>query len=215
MPDYDSDFDINAVLTENSFSERRVHIWGEIDSTLALGIIEQLNYHYNKNPIQPITILIHSPGGETDSAMSIVDEMETVKESGVELITVAVGMAYSAGAIILSMGTKGCRFAKPNASIMLHPCSYSLSYDYASYQQKLSEFLKRNTDDLNKKVGEACGYTDKTYHKFLKDIDKGLWMTAQEAVDYGVIDAVLNKPLCTLGGNKTNAIKKTSHKRRL
>lgn len=210
-PEYPSDFDIDAILTENSFSERRVHLWGEVDSALALGIIEQLNYHHCRNKTSPIILVIHSPGGDTDAAMSIVDEMETVKNSGVELITVAVGMAYSAGAMILAMGTKGSRFAKPNASIMLHPCSYSLSYDYASYQQKLSEFLKRNTDELNRKVGEACGYTEKSYNKFLKDIDKGLWMTAEQAVNYGVVDAVLTKPLYTLGGN-VNAVKKRSNK---
>lgn len=211
MPNYSSDFDIDAVLTENSFSQRRIHLWGEIDSALALGIIEQFNYHHHKDNKKPIILVIHSPGGDTDAAMSIVDEMETIKDSGVQLITVAVGMAYSAGAMILAMGTKGCRFAKPNASIMLHPCSYSLSYDYASYQQRLSEFLKKNTDELNKKVGEACGYTEKNYNKFLKDIDKGLWMTAEEAVNYGVVDAILIKPLYTLGGN-TNAVKKRSNK---
>jgi ATP-dependent Clp protease, protease subunit len=180
-------------------ASRHIYIWGDIEDELAFDVTRSLLLLANSNK-KPITILIHSRGGDLDSATAIIDEMKAINKSGIIVRTLAEGLALSAGAAILSQGTKGYRLARPNSSIMLHPCSIYLDDDYEGNQRSHLNFLCKKSKLLNKDIAKACGFKIKDYNKFLNDIDKGLWMTAEEAVKYGIIDGVYDK-LLEFGGD--------------
>ncbi len=165
-------------------------LWGAVDDVLTRETVENLQYLYNKSH-EPITMWIHSPGGDLDGQAAIIDEMSVIKEKGIVLTTVVLGMAYSAAACILVMATPGRRFARPNSTIMFHPCAYCLDFDYSSQQQKVTEFLNKQTEHYMKLAADAIGMGGKKYKKFKDDVDKGLWLTSQEALAYGVIDKIL------------------------
>lgn len=196
--DSDGDFDFNNVLNKHAVESRRIFFWHELEDADALSIVSQLHYLRSQNK-QPIQIVINSPGGSVDAMYSILDEMKSLQEDGVIVSTLTSGVAYSAAAVILAMGSKGYRYARPNANIMLHPMSYGLGHDYSDYQEKLTAFYKKVNLKMNKTLMEALGIKgEKQYKKFLLDMDKGLWLTAEEAKTRGVIDEVWSKPLGAL-----------------
>lgn len=180
-------------LSEEAFNRRQVYIWKEIDNELAASVIQQLSFLSELSP-DPIFLLINSGGGDMDAQAAIIDEMVAVQQQQIEVFTFACGIAYSAAAAILAMGTKGRRFVRPNSAIMLHPASLHLEYDYEGNQRILMNFLTKRCDLMNKMIAQACGMSEK-YDKFLSDIDKGLWLSAEEAVKYGVVDGIWNAPL--------------------
>jgi ATP-dependent Clp protease protease subunit len=120
--------------------------------------------------------------------------MMAAQQEKIQVCTLACGVAYSAAAGILAMGTKKWRGARPDSAIMLHPASLSLEHDYESNQRALMGFLSKRCEMINRMTATACGMIKK-YKKFLSDIDKGLWLSAEEAVKYGVIDTVWCGPL--------------------
>ncbi len=203
-------FDIESVLYENAFNSRRIYLVGELTSEVTTGILEQL-YIHAEDMAKPVYLMIHSPGGDMDVMDAIIDEMAVLQEAGLTISTVAVGMAYSAAADILAMGSKGFRHARRNANIMLHPSSYGMSHDYSGFQERLTDFIKMKNHLINEMVAVAVG-KDKT--SFEKDIDKGLWLTASQAVDYGIVDSVLTSPV-GVKGDKDKDKEKTNQQRRI
>jgi ATP-dependent Clp protease protease subunit len=184
---------MTEALTRRALKLRQIYLWGEIEDEMTYGFIHQMSYLITRSK-EPIFIFIHSEGGCRECELAIVDEMEAAKKVGFESWTVVVGMAFSAAAGVLMHGTQGCRFARPNSAIMLHPCSFELSHDYEHNQRAVMEFLDKRCLSSNKRLAEACGMAD-NYDKFIKDIDKGLWLNAQEAVKYGVVDDIWTGPL--------------------
>lgn len=187
-------------LRERALNYRQVFVWGDIEDDLTYEVLHELSY-LGSISNDPIIMCIHSPGGDLDCACAIIDEMKSLQSEGTKICTIAAGMAHSAAAIMLTMGSKKFRFARPNSSIMLHPCSVSLSEDYEGNQALLMDFLKKKVDNTNRLVAEACGMR-RRYKKFLQDIDKGLWLDAKSAVDYGVVDGIWTKPLPIGGSNE-------------
>lgn len=185
-------------LYENSIKNRCLFVWGEIEDKLAYDVLQAMNFFASVDHT-PIYLIIHSGGGNTESESVIVDEMIALK-SKMKIYTIAVGMAYSAASTILTLGTKGCRYARPNASIMLHPASISIEEDYESHQKNMLDFFIKKSDRTNLLVAEACGM-QKKYSKFQQDIDKGLWLSPEEAIKYGAIDHIWTAPL-PIGGTK-------------
>ena len=165
---------------------RRLFLFDEIDSESAFYVVTSLKYLTDIN-LSPIYIYINSPGGETPAQDSIIDEMQGCIERGVDLHTIVQGEAVSAAADILAMGKPGFRFATPNSSIMLHPLSYEVNTDYADQQEKMAAFFKQKNEIYAKNLSKVCR---KTIKKLTEDIDKGLWLTAQAAIKYGVIDGL-------------------------
>lgn len=184
-------------LEKSAFKRRQVWLWGDIDDESTYFIIQQLNYLCCGNS-NPIYILINSKGGDMDCECLLIDEIEALKRDGICVNTIALGTAYSAAASVLAMGTKGCRFANPNSSIMLHPCSIELDRDYEGNQKLLMEAFYKKTEKVSLLISRACGITN--YEKFSKDIDKGLWLNAEEAIQYGVVDYICRAPLSEIGG---------------
>lgn len=179
-------------LAEEALKNRRIYLWGEVNDEVGVSVIDQMYLHFYKNPSLPIHLLINSEGGLMTSCEAIIDEMECLKRSGVIISTICMGMAYSAAAIILALGTKGHRFARKNCSIMLHPVSFGLENDYIDQQKKMSTFLNKKISAFNRHIADYLG---KDYKKYAKEIKDGLWLNADEAEKYGVIDAVSNAPL--------------------
>jgi len=191
----DGDFDFNNVLNKHSVSKRRVFFWNELEDHDSLSIVSQLHY-LSEQSKEPIQILINSPGGSVDAMYAILDEMKAIQDSGVIVSTIACGVAYSAAAFILALGSPGYRYARPNANVMMHPMSYGLGADYSDYQEKLTAFYKKINFKMHKTLMDALGIKgEKQYKKFLNDIDKGLWLTAEEALERKVIDSIWTKPI--------------------
>lgn len=180
-------------LHRRALKLRQVYIWGEFDDDLSYQALQEIEYLVGISS-EPIYLVINSPGGALDAELTVVDEILAVQKVGVEVWTIATGVAHSAAATVLALGTKGCRMVRPHSSVMLHPCSISLSRDYEGNQRALMDFINRQSIAVNKMVAKACGMGRK-YKKFLNDIDKGLWLDAQQAIDYGVADGIWTGPL--------------------
>jgi ATP-dependent Clp protease, protease subunit len=184
---------VNQLIERFTLRNREIYIWGEIDDGYTSYIVSRINFLVSKSK-EPIYIYIHSRGGDVDGECAIIDEMIAAQNSGVVINTIVLGMAYSAASSILALGTKGFRFARPSSSIMLHPCSYSLGEDYAGNQKELTKYLERKIQYTNKLIAKACGVEDPNgYKAFLRKIDKGLWLTSEEATKFGIVDKVVTE----------------------
>lgn len=201
-----SDFNFTSILNKFAAENRNIYLWGDVEEESAISVISQLHYFASQNK-DPIQLIIHSSGGEVDAQLSIIDEMIAVQNSGITVSTIVTGKAYSAAALILIMGSIGYRYARPNASIMLHPVSYGLSADYAEYQEKMSIFIKHKNKVVNEMIGKQVGLkTEKQIKQLVSDMDKGLWLTPEDALNRRMIDNILDITLPNIKG-KNNAIK--------
>lgn len=177
------------LIAKRNSETRRLYVWGEITEDTAGGFIEKMDILLSRSS-DPVWVLIHSLGGSVSAAFTMLDEIDAARDKGIIVKTCALGLAYSAGAFLLSMGTPGYRYVRPSSSVMLHPVSYSLGMDYAEMQERASAFHKHESERMNRRLAEACKKGGKKYPKFLKDVDKGLWLNAEEAVSYGVADEI-------------------------
>jgi ATP-dependent Clp protease, protease subunit len=176
-------------LDKHALYNNRIYLFGDIDILSAHNVVRRIDYLRDKS-VNDVYIVIHSNGGDLDGELAITDSMMMLRENKINVHTTVSGMAYSAAATILAMGTPGCRSARPNASIMLHPCSYALDSDYQGNQERISEFIKKKNQHMMQRIATACKISAKRYKKFLADVDKGLWLSAEEAKNYGVIDFI-------------------------
>lgn len=208
-----SDFNFTGILNKSAVEKRNIYLWGDVGEDTAISVISQLHYYADVSN-KPIQIIIHSNGGEIDAEEAIIDEMIAIQKSGITINTIVTGKAYSAAALILIMGTIGHRYARPNASIMLHPVSYGLGADYAEYQEKMSAFIRLKNKSMNDMIGKQMGLkTDKQVKKLVSDMDKGLWMTPGEALERKIIDHILDGPMPGSKGNKNVNVKRNNAKR--
>jgi len=174
---------IYSKLLEN----RIVFIGDQIDDQLANRITAQLLFLSAEDPTKEIKLYINSPGGSCSAGMQIIDVMNLIPCGGIQ--TVCIGMAASMAAVILSSGTKGKRFALPHSKILIH--------------QPVGGFSGQTTDvliaaaQLKKCRSEICeilsGTTGLEKTTVDADIERDLWMSANEAVSYGIIDNILIK----------------------
>lgn len=175
-------YDIYSRLLE----DRIVFVSGEINEPMANTVIAQLIYLEAKNPDKEISMYINSPGGEICSGMAILDTMHYIK---CDVCTICVGLAASMASILLAGGTKGKRFALPNSEIMIHQ-PLGGSQGQASDMILAAEHIKNTREKVNNILSD---YTGKPIDVINKDTDRDNFMTAQEALDYGLIDKVLDK----------------------
>ena len=158
----------------------------EVTDQLANLVISQLLFLEAEDPERDTNIYINSPGGSVTAGMAIYDTMNLVKQ---DVSTICVGQAASMGAFLLAGGTKGKRYALPNARILIHQPSGGSRGQASDIEIQAKEIL-RLKDILNKIMAENTGQTIK---KIQKDSDRDYIMGAQEAVDYGIVDAVINQ----------------------
>ena len=165
--------------------DRIIFIGDEITDATASVVVAQLLFLESEDPDKDIHIYINSPGGSVTAGMAIYDTMNYIKP---DVSTICVGLAASMGAFLLSAGKKGKRFALPNSEIMIHQ-PLGGAKGQASDVKIHAEFLLKTRDKLNKILSENTG---KPLDIIEKDTDRDNFMTADEALKYGLIDKVIS-----------------------
>ena len=168
--------------------DRIIMLSGEVNDQVASSIVAQMLFLEAQDPDKDIYFYINSPGGVITSGLSIYDTMNYIKP---EIVTICVGQAASMGAFLLSSGTKGKRYALPNARIMIHQPSGGAQGQSTDIQIQAKE-IQRLKDTLNEILAEQTG---KTVKRVEKDTERDNFMSSQEAVEYGLVDKVLTKSL--------------------
>jgi ATP-dependent Clp protease protease subunit len=168
--------------------ERIIFIGGPIDDNVANLVTAQLLFLEAEDPDKDIQVYVNSPGGSVTAGMAIYDTMQYVK---CNVSTIAIGIAASMGAFILSGGEKGKRFALPNAKILLHQVmAGSERVAQASDIKIFAEEILKTKDQINRIIAKNTGQPLK---KIEKDTDRDFYMDPAEAKKYGVIDKIINK----------------------
>ena len=175
-------YDIYSRLLE----DRIIFLNGEINDQTANLIIAQLIYLEGKDPDKDIMMYINSPGGSVVAGMAIYDTMNYIK---CDVCTICVGLAASMGAILLSSGAKGKRFALPNSEVMIHQPLGGFQ-GQASDIKIHAEHMMRTRKLINKILSENTGMPIETIEK---DTDRDNFMSAEEAKKYGLIDKIYAK----------------------
>ena len=166
-------------------NDRIVMLSDEVNDVTASLIVAQLLYLEAQDPDKDIQFYINSPGGSITSGMAIYDTMQYIKA---DVSTICIGMAASMGAFLLSAGAKGKRLALPNAEVMIHQPSGG-SRGQATDIQIQAERILRMKQNLNKILAENTG---KSVEEIEKDCERDYFMSAQEAVAYGILDKVIS-----------------------
>ena len=167
-------------------NDRIIMLSEEVNDTTASLIVAQLLYLEAQDPDKDIQFYINSPGGSVSSGLAIYDTMQYIKA---DVSTICIGMDASMGAFLLSAGTKGKRIALPNAEIMIHQPSGG-SQGQASDIKIQAEHILRTRDKLNRILAENTG---KPIEQIERDTERDNFMSAEEAVAYGLIDKVIYK----------------------
>ena len=168
--------------------DRIIFIGGPIDDSLSNLVVAQLLFLSNEDPEGDIHIYINSPGGSISAGMAMLDTMQFVR---CKVATYCIGMAASMGAVLLAAGTKGKRFALPNSRVMLHqPLLSGVLEGPATDLDIEAQELLRIRHNLYEFLANATG---KTVEFIEKDCDRNKWLDANEAVDYGMVDKVLDR----------------------
>jgi len=164
--------------------ERIIFLGTEVDDTVANLVIAQLLFLESEDPNKDIKLYINSPGGSVYAGLAMLDTMNAVKP---DVSTICVGMAASMGAVLLSAGVKGKRFALPNSKIMIHQGSAGFSGTPSDIEITAREVLK-SRQKLDEILAERTGKSVEEVHK---DTDRDYWMDAAEAKAYGLIDSIV------------------------
>ena len=164
--------------------ERIIFLGEEVNDVTAGLVVSQLLFLESEDPDKDINLYINSPGGSVTAGMAIYDTMQYVK---CDVSTMCMGMAASMGAFLLSGGTKGKRLALPNAEIMIHQPSGG-AQGQATEIEIAAEHILRPKKKLNTILSENTG---QPYETIVKDTERDNWLTAQEALEYGLIDKVM------------------------
>lgn len=167
-------------------TDRIIFLGTSIDDNVANIVIAQLLFLANQAPDKDIKIYINSPGGSVTAGLAIYDTMQYIKP---EVSTICVGMAASMAAVLLAAGAKGKRFALPNAEVMIHQVMGGME-GQASDIKIRAERILRIKDQLNKILGK---HTGKDMKALERDTDRDNFMSAEEALKYGLIDKVISK----------------------
>ena len=165
--------------------ERIVFLGGPIDNEVANLVIAQLLFLASEDPKKDISFYINSPGGMVTAGLAILDTMNHIQP---QVSTVCVGMAASMGAVLLSAGEKGKRFALPNAEVMIHQPSGGAEGMASDIEITAKQILKMR-EQLNKILAKNTG---QKLEMIERDVDRDFFMGAYEAAEYGFIDKVLN-----------------------
>ena len=167
-------------------NDRIIVLSEDVNDTSASLVVAQLLYLEGQDPDKDISLYINSPGGSISAGMAIHDTMQYIK---CDVSTICMGMAASMGAFLLASGTKGKRFALPNAEIMIHQPSAGTQGKVTDMEIDVEHFLKIK-QRLNKILSENTG---KPVEQVKTDSERDHWMIAEEAREYGLVDKVIYK----------------------
>lgn len=166
--------------------DRIIMLGDEINDQVANSVIAQLLFLEADNPEKDISIYINSPGGSTTAGFAIFDTMQYIKP---DISTICIGMAASFGAMLLLAGTKGKRFALPNSEIMIHQPLGGARGQATEIEISARRILKLR-EHVNQIISERTG---QPVDKIAKDTDRDYFMSAQDALEYGIIDKIITK----------------------
>ncbi len=159
----------------------------EVNDATASLVVAQLLYLEGQDSEKDISLYINSPGGSISAGMAIHDTMKYIK---CDVSTICMGMAASMGAFLLASGTKGKRLALPNAEIMIHQPLLSGLQGQTTDIKIHADHMVRTRERMNRMLSE---YTGQPIEEIMADTERDNFMSAQEAADYGLIDAVITK----------------------
>ncbi|MGL4595988.1 MAG: ClpP family protease [Bacteroidia bacterium] len=167
-------------------NERKVFLWGQVDDSSAKHVVDRLLYLEMIEPGKEIQLIINSPGGYVTSGFSIYDTMQGISSP---VATICSGLAASMGSILLSAGAKGRRFILPHARVMMHQPSGGAGGPASDIEIQMNEIIK--TKKLLVEILSAnCG---QPFDKIMTDFNRDYWMSAEESVDYGIVDSIMER----------------------
>jgi len=170
------------------FDNRSVHLWGVVDDESAKDVVSKLLLLDADKSGEEIKLYINSPGGVVTSGMVIYDTMRMMKSP---VSTICMGLAASMGSILLSGGVKGRRFIYPHGEVMIHQPSLGGHIQGVSADLEIQARQTQRVKDIGAKIlADNCG---KTFDRIMKDFDRDYWMDSKEAVEYGIVDKVIDK----------------------
>ena len=169
--------------------DRIIFLGEDVNATTASLVIAQLLFLESEDPDREISLYINSPGGSITDGMGIVDTMNYIK---CPVSTICVGLAASFGAVLLANGEKGKRFATPNAEILIHqPLIGGNGIAGQTTEIKIhADHMIKTREKLNKLLSDKTGQSIETIER---DTERDHWMTAEEALEYGLIDGIMDK----------------------
>ena len=175
---------LKDLIDEKILNTRKIFLWGQVDDDSARHVIERLLYLELSAPDKEIQLLINSPGGYVTSGFAIYD---TIKSISSPVSTICTGFAASMASILLSAGSKGRRFVLPHARVMIHQPSGGAGGPASNIEIQMEEIIK------TKKLGAEilAVNCNQPVEKIMKDFNRDYWMSADESVNYGIVDEKL------------------------
>ena len=168
--------------------DRIIFLSEDVNNVTASLVVAQLLFLESEDPDKEISLYINSPGGSITDGMAIVDTINYIKSP---VSTICVGMAASMGAVLLASGEKGRRFATPNSEILIHQPLISGGLSGQTTEIKIhADHMVRTREKLNKLLSDRTGQSLETIER---DTERDNYMTAEEALKYGLIDGILGK----------------------
>ncbi len=175
-------------LEKQFFEKRAVYLWGVVEDKTARDVVSKLLLLDTDKPGEEIKLYINSPGGVVTSGMVIYD---TIKMLNSPVSTICMGLAASMGSILLSAGIKGKRSIFPHGEVMIHQPSLGGYFQGTSADLEIQAVQTQKTKELGAQIlADNCG---KMFDQIMKDFDRDYWMDAKEAVEYGIVDSILEK----------------------
>ncbi len=175
-------------LEKYFFEKRAVYLWGVVDDKSAKDVVSKLLLLDADKPGEEIKFYINSPGGVVTSGMVMYDTMKLIKSP---VSTICMGLAASMGSILLSGGTKGKRYIYPHGEVMIHQPSLGGHIQGVSTDLEIQAKQTRRVKEIGATIlANNCG---KTVDQIMKDFDRDYWMDAKEAIEYGIVDHVVEK----------------------
>jgi ATP-dependent Clp protease, protease subunit len=179
---------ISLRIEEENLKKRRIFLWSQVDEASSKYIVDRLFYLDSLSPGQEITLMVNSPGGINTHGFAILDTMELIASP---VATLCTGLAASFGALILLCGNPGRRSATPGARIMLHqPWIPGEIKAVATDLFIQAKEIKKQKEEINRLIAKRCS---RSFEKVEKDTDRDMWMTAKEALEYGVVDFITER----------------------
>jgi len=177
---------LKDMIAEKILNNRKVFLWGQVDDASAKHVIERLLYLELRDPGKEIQLIINSAGGYVTSGFAIYDTIKTIQSP---VSTVCSGFAASMASILLSAGAKGRRFVLKHGRVMIHQPSGGTGGNSADIEIQAAELLK--TKEVGARLlAENCG---QSVERIIKDFNRDYFMSAEESVEYGIADAVLER----------------------
>lgn len=166
--------------------DRIIMLTDEVNDTTASLVVSQLLFLESEDPKKDIFLYINSPGGSVTAGMAIYDTMQYIK---CDVNTICMGMAASMGAFLLAGGAKGKRFALPNAEVMIHQ-PLGGTQGQATEMEIACKHILKTKEKLTRIIAENCG---RSFDECLADMERDNWKDANEALEYGLIDKIIEK----------------------